>query len=50
MNNEHIIITHLSLRTGIGEAKRMLRKCLSEATYKKINVLMDRKNLISGSS
>lgn len=46
MHNEHIIITHLSLRTGIGEAKQMLRKCLSEATYKKINILMDRKNSV----
>ena len=46
MNNEHIIITHLSLRTGIGEAKKMLRQCLSEKTYKKINILMDRKNSV----
>jgi len=45
MHNQHIIITHLSLRTGIGEAKKMLRNCLSEATYKKINILMDRKNI-----
>jgi ribonuclease Z len=50
MNNEHIIITHLSLRTGIGEAKKMLRQRLPEAVYKKIIVLMDRKNLVSGNS
>jgi len=45
MHNQHIIITHLSLRTGIGEAKKMLHNCLSEATYKKVNILMDRKNI-----
>lgn len=47
MNNQHIIVTHLSRRTGIGQAKQMLREHLSAAVYKKINVLMDRKNLCS---
>ena len=46
MQNEHIIITHLSLRTGVGEAKRMLRQRLPEEVYKKMTVLMDRKNLV----
>ena len=45
MQNEYIIITHLSLRTGIGEAKRMLRQRLPEEVYKKMIVLMDRNNL-----
>jgi ribonuclease Z len=45
MNNKHIIITHLSRRTGVGQAKKMLRKALSEATFKKITFLMDRCNL-----
>ncbi len=45
MNNKHIIITHLSRRTGIGQAKKMLRQALSEATFKKIIILMDRCNL-----
>jgi len=45
MNNQHIIITHLSRRTGIGQAKQMLRERLSAAVYKKITILMDRKNL-----
>jgi ribonuclease Z len=45
MNNQHVIITHLSLRTGVGEAKRMLRKRLSPAVYSKITILMDRKNM-----
>ena len=45
MNNQHIIITHLSRRTGIGQAKQMLRERLSAAVYKKITILMNRKNL-----
>jgi ribonuclease Z len=47
MNNQHIIITHLSLRTGIGQAKQFLRDTLSKETYGKVTVLMDRKNLPS---
>ncbi len=47
MNNQHIIMTHLSRRTGIGQAKQMLREHLSAAVYKKITVLMDRKNRCS---
>ena len=45
MNNQHIIITHLSRRTGVGQAKQLLRKALSKETYAKVTVLMDRKNL-----
>ncbi len=41
MNNEHIVITHLTLRTGIAEAKRMLRRKLPASVYKKIILLMD---------
>lgn len=45
MQNDHIIITHLSRRTSIGQAKKMLREHLPSDVYKKIIILMDRKNL-----
>lgn len=45
MNNQHIIITHLSRRTGVGQAKQLLRNALSKETHRKVTVLMDRKNL-----
>ncbi len=44
MNNRHIVITHLSRRTHVGQAKKMLREALSEATFNKITLLMDRQN------
>lgn len=44
MRNEVVLITHLTQRTGIAEAKRMLKEKLSEEVYQKIIVLMDRKN------
>ena len=46
MNNRHIIITHLSRRTGIGQAKQLLRETLTKGTYAKVTVLMDRKNFV----
>ncbi len=45
MRNEHIIITHLTQRTGPGEAKSLLRKALPAEVYRRVTVLMDRKNL-----
>lgn len=47
MRNEYIIITHLSRRTAISQAKKMLREHLSPQTYKKIIILMDKKNVCS---
>ena len=44
MENEHIIITHLTHRTGIVEARDMLQERLSAETFKKVKILMDRKN------
>jgi len=44
MENEHIIITHLTQRTGMGEICRILRDKLSKACYEKIVLLMDRNN------
>jgi ribonuclease Z len=45
MNNQHIIITHLTQRTGPGEAKSLLRKNLPAEIYNKVTLLMDRRNL-----
>ncbi len=42
MENEHIIITHLTHRTAIAEARKMLQQRLSEATFNKVKILMDR--------
>ncbi|MHC4551502.1 MAG: MBL fold metallo-hydrolase [Planctomycetota bacterium] len=44
MENEHVIITHLTHRTSITEAKKTLKERLSEETYKKVMLLMDRNN------
>jgi ribonuclease Z len=44
MENEHIIITHLTHRTGVVEARNMLEKRLPGEVYKKVIILMDRKN------
>lgn len=45
MANEHVIVTHLSQRMGVGEAKAILRKRLSKECYAKTMLLMDRKFL-----
>lgn len=44
MENEHIIITHLTHRTSVVEARKMLEKRLPGEVYKKVIILMDRKN------
>ncbi|AQT68597.1 ribonuclease Z [Anaerohalosphaera lusitana] len=43
MDNQTIIVTHLTQRMGIGEAKKILRKRMSAESYKKTRLLMDRK-------
>ncbi len=43
MNNRHIIITHLTLRTTIAAAAGMLKEKLPSDIYKKVLFLMDRK-------
>jgi len=43
MENEHVIITHLSQRVGIGQAKKIIKDALSKKVYKKTTLLMDRK-------
>jgi ribonuclease Z len=44
LNNEHIIVTHVTQRTMLNEARRLLRKKLPAELTKKITFLMDRKN------
>ncbi|MCD4832055.1 MAG: hypothetical protein K8R02_09700 [Anaerohalosphaeraceae bacterium] len=41
--NQHIIITHLSQRTFIGQAKKVLKEKLSKEQYEKTILLMDRR-------
>lgn len=43
LENEHIVITHLSQRTHIGQAKKILREKLGKDLYSKVSMLMDRK-------
>ena len=48
MNNEKIVITHITRRTNIGLAKKTIRKSVSAELWKKIDFLMDRENLQLG--
>ena len=42
LDNEHIIITHITHRTTLRDAKKMLKESLSPKVYKKIILLMDK--------
>lgn len=44
MENKHVLITHLTHRTSITEARKMLQQRLSEETFGKVMLLMDRNN------
>ena len=44
LDNQYIIITHLSQRTGIAEARKILKEKLNSQLYEKVVLLMDRKN------
>ncbi len=44
MNNQHILITHLTQRTSMAEARRMLKEKLPGSVFKKIQILMDYRN------
>ncbi|MHC4291921.1 MAG: MBL fold metallo-hydrolase [Planctomycetota bacterium] len=46
MENEHIIITHLTHRTSVVEARNMLEKRLPADVFKKVIILMDRNNWV----
>ena len=46
MENESIIITHLTHRTNVPEARKMLEKRLPGEVFKKVLILMDRRNWV----
>jgi ribonuclease Z len=41
MNNEHIVITHVTHRTSLGNAQKMLKKALSKEIFNKVSFLME---------
>jgi ribonuclease Z len=43
MQNEHIIITHTTLRTPMWEVSKLLKKALPAEIYKKVILLMDKR-------
>ncbi|MHC4573732.1 MAG: MBL fold metallo-hydrolase [Planctomycetota bacterium] len=43
LNNEHIIITHTTQRTPMGEIRRILKEVLSPAKYDRIILFMDKR-------
>ena len=48
LKNKHVILTHVSRRTGIPRAKRILRKRLDEERLRNIHFLMDFEGAASG--
>jgi ribonuclease BN (tRNA processing enzyme) len=43
MNNEHIIITHITQRTPMREIRKILKDALPKKIYDKITLFMDRR-------
>jgi ribonuclease Z len=41
VRNEHVVLFHLTRRTGIGQAKRVLAKMLDPADQQRVSLLMD---------
>jgi ribonuclease Z len=48
LKNQHLILTHVSRRTGIPRAKRILRKLLGEQRMQNIHFMMDFEGATSG--
>jgi len=44
LDNEHVVITHTTLRTPMHEIRKIFKKTLSAKTYSKIILLMDKKH------
>ncbi len=44
MENEHIVITHMTQRTSMGEIRKILKEKLGTRCYNKITLLMDKRN------
>jgi len=47
LRNQHIVVTHVSRRTGVGKAMRLLRKRVTPEQWERIHFLMDLKDAIS---
>ena len=45
MNNSHIVIIHVTRRTNISAARKLLRNTLDADTAKRVTFLMDRRNV-----
>jgi len=44
-NNERIILTHLTRRTHLGQARKILRKALPKGIYQRVSFLMSRAHI-----
>ncbi len=49
-NNQHIVITHVTRRTHLGEARKILRKTLPKDMYERATFLMSRRHVIEDSA
>lgn len=45
MNNEHIIIVHVTRRTNMSAARKIMRKTLSRDVFERVTFLMSRKHI-----
>lgn len=45
-NNQHIVVTHVTRRTHLGEARKILRKTLPKDIYERVTFLMSRRHVI----
>jgi ribonuclease Z len=43
LDNEHIVITHMTQRTSMGEIRKILKQKLAGKTYDKVALLMDKR-------
>ena len=44
MQNEHIVITHTTLRTPMHEIRKILKKALPKDKYEKVILFMDKRS------
>ncbi len=47
LNNEHVVVTHVSRRTGVGRAMRLLKRRVDAEQWKRIHFLMDLQDAVS---
>ncbi len=45
LDNEHIVMTHLTQRTSLGQARKIMKNRLSREIYDRITILMDKRTL-----